>query len=183
MKKVLIVLAIVIVIAGVGGGVYFATKSKSTSNSASTTATITKPASTTTSSTTLKGNAEVEAVLSKVKANVSTVTATRVYTEATDPNNELGKQGQYQYAGSFYDTAASPPDAVTDNYSTSDGGSIEIYSNDAGATARGTYLAQYQSGAIQAGAYKVVGNVVLRVSENYTASQQTQILSLMQSAL
>ena len=76
-----------------------------------------------------------------------------------------------------------PPDAVTDNYSTSDGGSIEIYSNNAGATARGAYLAQYQSGAVQAGAYKVVGNVVLRVSENYTASQQSQILSLMQSAL
>ena len=184
MKKSLIALAVVIVIAAVGGGVYFATKSKNNTNAANTTtSSSTKTTSTTTSTPKLQGNAEVEAVLNKVKANVSTVTATRVYTEATDPNNELGKQGQYQYAGSFYDTAASPPDAVTDNYSTSDGGTIEIYSNNADATARGNYLAQFQSGAVQAGAYKVVGNVVLRVSENYTASQQTQMLTLMQSAL
>ena len=183
MKKVLIVLAIVIVVAGVGGGVYFPAKSKSPSNSAGTTVGVKKPASTTTSSTSLKGNTEVEAVLNKVKANTSTVTATRVYTESTDPNNELGKQGQYQYAGAFYDTAANPPDAVTDNYSTSDGGVIEIYPTNTEATARGNYLAQFQSGAVQAGAYKVVGDVVLRVSENYTANQQTQILTLMQSAL
>ncbi|MGH7234739.1 MAG: hypothetical protein ACREF7_04855, partial [Candidatus Saccharimonadales bacterium] len=151
MKKALIAVAIVIVLAAVGGGVYLATKSNNKTNNTNSSAT-TKSTTTTSSSTTpkLQGNAEVQAVLDKVKANVSTVSATRVYTEATDPNNELGKQGQYQFAGSFYDTAASPPDAVTDNYSTSDGGSIEIYSNNAGATARGNYLAQFQTGAVQA---------------------------------
>jgi uncharacterized protein YxeA len=184
MKKALVSIAAVIVIAAVGGGVYLATKSKNNSNNTNTTtSSTTKTTSTSSTTPKLQGNAEVQAVLNKVKANTSTVTATRVYTQSTDPNNELGKQSQYQYAGSFYDTSASPPDAVTDNYSTSDGGTIEIYSNNADATARGTYLAQFQSGAVQAGAYKVVGNVVLRVSENYTASQQTQMLALMQSAL
>ena len=184
MKKALISVAVIIVIAGVGGGIYLATKGKNNSNNNTTTTSSTNTSKASTATTPkLQGNAEVGAVLNKVKANTSTVSATRVYTEATDPNNELGKQGQYQYAGSFYDTAASPPDAVTDNYSTSDGGSIEIYSNNADATARGNYLAQFQSGAVQAGVYKVVGNVVLRVSENYTASQQTQLLALMQSAL
>lgn len=187
MKKILIAVAALIVLAGVGGGAYYLGNNKNTSNNASTTTSskTNAPAttSTNTASTKLSGNAEVKAVLNKVKANTSTVTATRVMTQATDPNNELGKQGQYQYAGAFYDTAANPTDAVTDNYDTSDGGSIEIYSNNADAKARGDYLAQFQSGAIQAGAYRVVGNVVLRVSENYTASQQTKMLDLMQSAL
>lgn len=188
MKKALIALGIVVVIAGIGVGSYLLGKGKSNSSSTITNSTTTskntsQSSTSTASSSKLSGNAEVQAVLSKVKSSISTVTATRVYTQSTDPNNELGKQGQYQYAGSFYDTAASPPDAVTDNYSTSDGGTIEIYANNADATARGNYLAQFQSGAIQAGAYKVVGNVVLRVSENYTASQQQNILAIMQSAL
>lgn len=183
-KKAMTIIIVVLVIVIAGGGIYLATKSNKTTPVASTTSTNTSNTTTKTNTTSsLQGNAEVQAVLAKVKANTPTVTATRVYTEATDPNNELGKTGQYQYDGAFYDTAASPPDAVTDNYSTSDGGTVEIYANDAGATARGTYLAQYQTGAVQAGAYKVVGNVVLRVSENYTANQQKQMLDLMQSAL
>lgn len=182
MKRSVIAVIIIIILAVIGIGAFALTKNKDNSTNTSSTS-----SSTTNSSRTNtpqpSGNAEVQAVLNKVKSNTSTVTAIRVYTESTDPNNELGKQNQYQYAGSFYDTAANPPDAVTDNYSTSDGGTIEIYATSADATARGAYLAQFQSGAIQAGAYKVVGNVVLRVSENYTASQQQQMLSLMQSVL
>ncbi|HET9850047.1 MAG TPA: hypothetical protein VFP35_00230 [Candidatus Saccharimonadales bacterium] len=183
MKKGLITV-IAIIIVGIGAGVFFATKNSKASNDSSPPASaVATNTPTTSSSTKLTGNAEVQAVLAKVKSNIPTVTAMRVYTESTDPNNELGKQDQYKYAGSFYDTAANPPDTATDNYSTSDGGSIEIYANSTDATERGNYLAQFQSGAIQAGAYKVVGNVVLRVSENYTASQQSHLLTLMESAL
>jgi hypothetical protein len=179
-KKPMIIVAVIVVLALVGGGVYFATKKNNTATSSTTASSSSNTATTSTKPT---GNAEVQAVLDKVKTNTPTVTATRVVTEATDPNNYLGKSGQYQFVGSFYDTRAKSSEAVTDNYATTSGGSIEIFSNNGDSATRGAYLAQFQTGAVQAGAYKVVGNVVLRVSENYTASQQTEMLTLMESAL
>jgi hypothetical protein len=182
-KTVLIVVAAILVTAAVvGGGVYLLTANKdTTSTNNNTNSSI--PSTPEPKKASLTGNEAVQAVLDKVKANTPTVTVVRVYTEDTDDNKALGKTQQYQYAGAFYDTRTNPTEPVTSNYATSVGGVIEIYANEKDAKARGEYLANYQTGAIQAGAYKVVGVNVLRVSENYTASQQQEMLALMESAL
>jgi len=97
-KKMMIITTVVVIVIIASGGIYYATSNKnnSTTPSNDSTTTTTNVAST---KPTLQGNAEVQAVLNKVKASTPTVTAIRVYTETTDPNNELGKTNQYQYAG------------------------------------------------------------------------------------
>lgn len=178
--KAIIVIAVGAIVAG--GAVYFLTSQKDTAKDTASSGT-SNSTNTQQTSKKLEGNELVQVVLDKVKAGTPTVTATRVFTETTDPNNSLGKAGQYQYAGSFYDTRTVSSEAVTDNYSTTSGGTIEIYATEKDATTRGEYLTQFQTGAIQAGAYKVIDKNVLRVSENYTASQQKEMLALMESAL
>jgi hypothetical protein len=174
-KKTLVAVAIVTVAALAAGGVtYFLASQKDTANSDASSAQQRE--------VNAESNKLVKTVLDKVKTSTSTVMATRVITKDTDPENSLGKTGQYQYAGSFYDsrTGYSP---VGDDYSTAAGGAIEIYATEKDATARGEYLAQLQTGANQAGAYKVAGKSVLRVSRDYTANQQIEMLTLMNSAL
>ena len=140
----------------------------------------------------LEGNDLVVLVLDKVKAAVPTVEQTRVVTEDTDANNLIGKQGEYQYAGSFYDTRTgykplddnlNPIDIKYDNYGLSAGGTIEVFATEGDAIKRGEYLGQFQTGPISAGPYKVVGKAVLRVSRDYKASEQQEMLNTMQSAL
>ena len=184
MNKKIVIIIVVIIVLVIGGGVaYYLMNNKKSDTS-------TKSQNSTQVKTNLKGNELIQATLDKLKTQVPTIANTKVYTEATDPNNSLGKTQQYQYAGAFYDTRTNykPPlddsgNDVTienDKYKTSAGGSIEIYANDKDATARGEYLANFQTGLVQAGAYKVEGNTVFRVSEEYTASQQQEMLSLMQ---
>lgn len=192
MNKKALVAIIVVAVLAIAGGVfaYMNANKKDTNNTTSNTTTTTQE---TKKESTKDGNATVSKVLDAVKSSTSTVTATRVFTEATDPNNALGKQGQYQYAGAFYDsrTGYKPQDEnyneidIKDDktYGTTAGGSIEVYANDADAKKRGDYLAQFQTGAFSAGAYKVVDNIVLRASENYTASQQTEMLDIMAKAV
>ncbi|MGH7193340.1 MAG: hypothetical protein ACREJM_07355 [Candidatus Saccharimonadales bacterium] len=180
-KKLPLIRAGLVILVLVGGGAYYLGKNNNSSNNSPSNNTTTATATKMTSQK--QGNAEIEAVLSKVKDNTPTVTATRVVTEQTDDNNLLGKANEYQYAGSFYDTRTKSDETTSDNYGTASGGTIEIFANTADSKARGEYLAQFQTGAIQAGAYRVVGVNVLRVSENYTAIEQKQMLDLMQSAL
>ncbi len=187
-KKTLTIIAIVVVTALVaGGGVYLLTSKKDTASSGTNTSTNTQQ-----SSKKLEGNALVQAVLDKVKTATPTVTDTRIINESNDSNNLIGKKGEYQYAGSFYDTRTGykptndnldPIDIKADNYKTTAGGSIEVFATSADAEKRGVLLEQFQSGVINAGAYKVSGNVVLRASEDYAASQQQEMLALMESAL
>ena len=139
-----------------------------------------------------QGNALVESVLDKVKAQVPTVEQTRVLTENTDGNNLLGKQGTYQYAGSFYDTRTKyepseeldgSSDISKANYGVSAGGTIEVFANSSDAKKRYDYI-QSLNGTLGAPeADRQVGNVLLRVSENYTATQQKEMLDIMQKAL
>jgi hypothetical protein len=172
--KLIVIVAIVVVLIVLGGiGAYLAVSNNSKSKNIGSVNTDTK----------LTGNAQVQAVLDKVKNSTPTVTATRVVTESTDDNKALGKPKQYQYAGYFYDTRTESTEATTDNYGTTSGGAIEIFANSSDAKERAEYLEQFQTAFPQAGAYRVVDNVVLRASENYTASQQKQMLDLMQTAL
>lgn len=191
MNKKLIVV-IVLVTALVAGGAVFLLTSNRDDKSSSSSGSSNTSANNNQSKKELEGNALVQSVLDKVKAETPTVQDTRIINEDNDSNNLIGKEGEYQYAGSFYDTRTGytptndnmdPIDIKDDNYKTTAGGSIEVFASNADAKKRGELLAQFQSGVINAGPYRVVDKVVLRVSENYKASEQQEMLDLMQSAL
>lgn len=184
MTKKLIAVAIVAILL-IGGGVYYLTNKNTNSTGTNQQTTIQTQGK-------LEGNGLVQAVLDKVKSQTPTVGRIYVVTESTDGNNLIGKSGQYQYAGSFYDTRTgykptddngNDIDISKGNFGATAGGTIEVFANETDATKRGEYLQQFQTGAIQSGAYRVVGKVVLRVSEDYKASQQKEMLDLMQGVL
>jgi len=189
-KKVMIIIVVVTTLVA-GGAVFLLTSNKddkSSSNNGNSNISTNNDQS----KKELEGNALVQSVLDKVKAETPTVQDIRIITEANDSNNLIGKKGEYQYAGSFYDTRTGykptndnldPIDIKDDHYKTTAGGSIEVFATNADAKKRGELLEQFQSGVINAGPYRVVNNVVLRVSEDYKASEQQQMLDLMQSAL
>lgn len=181
-KKIIAIIVAILVL--FGGAVIIVNGGKTKSTSSST--------SKSQSNKKLEGNALVQSVLDLVKSETPTVEDTRIIDENNDSNNLIGKKGEYQYAGSFYDTRTgyTPTndnlDTINikdDNYKTTAGGSIEVFATNADAKNRGALLAQFQSGVINAGPYRVIDNVVLRVSEDYKASEQQEMLNLMQSAL
>lgn len=173
--KKLIVAVVLALLAG--GGVYYFASNRNSSNNQK-----------------IEGNALVQKVLDKVKSETPTVEHTRIFTESTDANNLLGKKGEYQYAGSFYDMrtgykaqddSGNDIDISKDSYGADAGGTIEVFASEADAKKRGGYLEAIQSspGFLGGGASEVVGKAVLRVSSDYTASQQQEMLKLIESAL
>ena len=52
------------------------------------------------------------------------------------------------------------------------GGSIEVYANVEDATTRNEYLASFDGGIFASGSHTVVGTVLVRTSDELTASQQ-----------
>lgn len=191
MEKAVIVIVMVVLVAAAGVGGYFVFhKNNNPTTQAST--------GTTNSSTpTLQGNALITSVFTKLEAQVPTVTDYYLTDQTNDGNNLIGKKGEYVYAGHFFDSrtnytpqeanyntvAAKDDHTGSSAYGTDAGGTIEIFANDTDAKTRGAYLDSNGSGLLSAGADKVVGNVVLRVATGYTASQQTQMLDLMQKDL
>lgn len=136
----------------------------------------------------LIGNELVQSILNKVKSEVPTVEKTRIYNEDTDSNNMLGKSGQYQYAGAFYDTRTNQDGmdySTSNDYGTDAGGVIEIFATVEDAQSRGTYLAAFQknSGFLNPGEHRVIENIVLRVSPKYKSSEQKEMLDLMSSTI
>jgi len=138
------------------------------------------------------GNDLINSIFDELKSKASTVKLARIYDEDTDPNNLIGKQGQYQYAGSFYDTRSGyeptddnlNPIAIEDDlFGTDAGGAVEVFVDKDDAEARGEYLGQYQTGLVQAGAYRVINNVVLRVSPELKASEQNELLDIMENVV
>ncbi len=188
-KKTLTIVAIVVVTALVaGGGVYFLTSKKDTASSGTGDSTNTQQ-----SSKKLEGNALVQAVLDKVKTATPTVEHFYILTEDKDANNLIGKAGSYQYGGNFYDTRTGykptndnldPIDIKVANYKTDAGGSIKVFANGSDAKKWGDYLETFRGDTfLNFGEYKIVGSVVLQVSGDYKASQQQEMLTLMESAL
>jgi len=188
MKKIILIVLVAVLVMLAGVGVYSVVgNGDSTSNEPSKQEGVSTP-----KEQELKGNDLVKAVLGRVKAEIPTVKSTRVVTEDTDGNNLIGKEGEYQYAGSFYDTRTGyeptnddfePIDISDDDYGTTAGGTIEIFKTSADAKKRAELLEGFQTGLINAGPYLVIDNVVLRVSEAYKASEQQEMLTLMKNAL
>lgn len=100
-------------------------------------------------------------------------------TEDNDPNGHLGKQGGYTAAVYYSDDRI---DLDTGIYGTTvieqatdGGGCIEVYANVDDAKSRDTYLAGFDGGIFASGSHTVIGTVVVRTSDELTASQQKEM--------
>ena len=58
---------------------------------------------------------------------------------------------------------------------TKEGGAIEVYANEEDAKKREDYLAGFDGGILSSGSHKVVGTVLIRTSDDLTATQQKNL--------
>lgn len=99
-------------------------------------------------------------------------------TEENDPNGNLGKEGGYTatvfFSSPLVDQSLVAGDSVIEK-GTQGGGAIEVYANVEDANKRNEYLASFDGGILASGSHAVVGTVLVRTSDELTASQQDQL--------
>lgn len=117
------------------------------------------------------------------------ITMIEAATEDNDPNGQLHKPGGYTAAVFFI------YDQVTDSYvlyskgdtpverATDGGGCIEVYEAVEYAEARNTYLASYDGTVLSSGSHTVCGTIVVRTSDELTATQQKELEAMIIDAL
>lgn len=113
-----------------------------------------------------------EDVTKYLSTRVPTSKLTKAYNAEDDPNRLLGRPNGYLSKTAFSDSRVRnvqtyPPDAIER------GGSVEVFADEAGATARRTYIKQIAKAAPILGTeYQYqVGPVLLRVSKKLTPNQ------------
>jgi len=118
-------------------------------------------------------------VISRIQA-VEGVTGVSAVTEENDPNGKLGKQGGYTAQVFFTYNLVNQSelsykgDSIIEK-GTDGGGSIEVYSTVEDAEKRDSYLASFDGGIFASGSHRVVGTMVVRISDKLTASQQKDL--------
>lgn len=119
--------------------------------------------------------------INTIKENIETIDKVSdicIVTEDNDPNGQLNKQGGYTGALFFiYDevnlTYSDGEDVCAKG--TAGGGSIEVYANEEDANKRNDYLANFDGSFLSSGYHIVEGTVVIRISNELTASQQKEL--------
>ena len=99
-------------------------------------------------------------------------------TEDNDPNGNLNKAGGYTSQTYFSSELINQADVYGDNLidkGTSAGGSIEVYATVEDAEKRNTYLAGFDGSILSSGSHEVIGTVIIRTSDELTASQQKDL--------
>lgn len=99
-------------------------------------------------------------------------------TEDNDPNGNLNKAGGYTSQTYFSSELINQADVYGDNLidkGTSAGGSIEVYATVEDAENRNTYLTGFDGGILRTGSHEVIGTVIIRTSDELTASQQKNL--------
>lgn len=162
MKKLIIIVIAVVVIAGI------AVQSRSDN---------------TNSPDTIKTNEtlDLNTLVDKLKIQYPTIQETKIYTEANDPNNELGKPGKYSQGAAFWDsrTSFTPDSTEPERWGVDAGGSIEVYSSDEEAKKRVEYIEALNKSMpsfLSPGAVKQKGKVVIRASNELPKSQQDEMI-------
>ncbi len=99
-------------------------------------------------------------------------------TEETDQNRLLGKQGTYYarivFASPLVDQSGVFGSSLAER-GTDAGGSIEVFETEEAAKKRCDYIATYDGSALRVGTHTVIGTVLVRTSDELTASQQKQL--------
>ncbi|MGM9651375.1 MAG: hypothetical protein ACI3VX_05515 [Faecousia sp.] len=121
--------------------------------------------------------AAVIAVLEKIPG----VTGISAATEDNDPNGQLHKAGGYSSAVYFSHENVDQNDVLGDTIidkGTKCGGQLEVYTTEEDAMKRDEYLASFDGTILSSGAHTVIGTIVVRVSDDMTATQQQELTAL-----
>ena len=122
---------------------------------------------------------------------IETVGAMAPVTEDHDPNGKLNKQGGYIGCVYFRDSRIDLAQLYFEGDSsdvveigTDGGGAVEVFKTVEDAEARNDYLASFDgSGFFSSGSHAVVGTMVIRTSDELTASQQEELTTAITNAL
>ena len=119
-------------------------------------------------------------IIERIK-DIDGITGYAGVTEDNDPNGNLHKPGGYTSTVFFaYDKVEDPHNVldgtIIDN-GTEGGGSVEVYATEEDAVKREEYLASYDGSILATGSHKVVGTILVRTSNELTASQQKELES------
>ncbi|MCM1233070.1 MAG: hypothetical protein NC489_23345 [Ruminococcus flavefaciens] len=123
-------------------------------------------------------NAPNEAYIIECLKKVKNVIDISAATEDNDPNGHLNKAGGYTAQVYFSSDLINQDeiDGITIiDKGTDCGGSIEVYSSVEDANNRNDYLALLDGGIFASGSHTVVGTVLVRTSNELTASQQKEM--------
>jgi hypothetical protein len=116
-------------------------------------------------------------VVAELAVKVGTAKPSVVFTAETDPNKLLGRPNGYTSKASFADTRIKSSDMKdTRSGSVDIGGSVEVYTDEAGATARKKFIDETMKATPILGTeYSYVdGPVLLRVSQALTPAQAAE---------
>jgi hypothetical protein len=94
-------------------------------------------------------------------------------TEEQDPNGMLNKQGGYTSATFFSSLLLGGTRPLVD--CTDGGGCIEVFPTAAEAEVRNSYLATFDGTGFSSGSHVVLGTIIIRTSNNLTATQQKEL--------
>lgn len=123
-------------------------------------------------------NAPTEAYIIDCLRKVPNVNDISAVTEDNDPNGYLNKAGGYT-AQVYFSSNLINQDEIEGvtiiDKGTDCGGSIEVYSTAEEANARNDYLASFDGGIFASGSHTVIGTVLVRTSNELTASQQKEM--------
>lgn len=109
---------------------------------------------------------------------IDEVREVKAVTEDNDPNGKLNKPGGYTATIYFESSNVNQANVYgTDliDKGTEAGGAIEVYANEEDAIKRNDYLAAFDGGMLASGSHKIIGTVLIRTSDNLTASQQKDL--------
>lgn len=136
-----------------------------------------------------KKELDLAVIMQNVQNTFPTVQEVKVFTEANDPYNNLGKPGYYTAGAAFWDTRTK----YSEEYTTADqkgkwgasaGGSIEIYASDEDAKKRVDYMQAFTGNPLtEPGAFKQIGSAVIRASKDLSKSQQDEIMAYLETKI
>lgn len=119
-------------------------------------------------------NPSEDFVIQRLKT-VDEIADVRAVTEDNDPNGQLNKPGGYTATVYFESKNVNQSNVYgTDliDKGTDAGGAIEVYSTEEDAIKRNDYLATFDGGILASGSHRVVGTILVRTSNELTASKQ-----------
>lgn len=119
------------------------------------------------------GALTADQVTQKLAEKIKSVSLTKTFTAEDDPNKLLGRPGSYTSKTSFADSRVPKDGLPADNTHTEHGGGVEVFADEAGATARRDQIqtiAKSMGGLIAEYDY-VKGGVLVRVSGKLTPDQ------------
>lgn len=123
-------------------------------------------------------DAPIEAYIIKCLKQITDITGISAATEDNDPNGKLNKDGGYISQVYFSHKSVNQKEVIGDTLiekGTDAGGSIEVYKTATDAEKRRDYLAGFDGSILSSGTHTVVGTVLVRTSDELTASKQKEL--------